>query len=54
MREIMRNYALLTLRRGVNVQEGQLVHISAPLWAADFAHLLMEEALKLGARDVFI
>lgn len=54
MSEIMRNYALLTLRRGVNVQKGQLVRISAPLWAADFAHLLMEEALKLGARDVFI
>ena len=50
----IRNYALLALMRGVNVQQGQTLVISAPLWTADFAHLLMEEAYKLGAKDVII
>ena len=48
------NYAHLALERGVNVQKGQILVISAPLWTADFAHLLMEEAYKLGAKDVII
>lgn len=50
----IRNYALLALMRGVNVQKGQTLVISAPLWTADFAHMLMEEAYKLGAKDVII
>ena len=37
----IRNYALLALMRGVNVQKGQTLVISAPLWTADFAHMLM-------------
>ena len=48
------NYARLALMRGVNLQKGQILVISAPLWTADFAHLLMEEAFALGARDVVI
>lgn len=48
------NYARLALMRGVSLQEGQILVISAPLWTADFAHLLMEEAFRLGARDVVI
>ena len=35
------NYARLALMRGVNLQKGQILVISAPLWTADFAHLLM-------------
>lgn len=50
----IRNYALLALERGVNIQKGQTLVITAPLWAADFAHLLMEEAYKLGAKEVII
>ena len=50
----IRNYALLALERGVNIQKGQTLVITAPLWTADFAHLLMEEAYKLGAKDVII
>lgn len=48
------NYAKLALMRGVNLQKGQILVISAPLWTSDFAHLLMEEAFKLGAKDVVI
>ena len=48
------NYARLALMRGVNLQKGQILVISAPLWTADFSHLLMEEAFALGARDVVI
>lgn len=48
------NYARLALLRGVNLQKGQILVVSAPLWTADFAHLLMEEAFRLGAKDVII
>lgn len=50
----IRNYAHLALERGVNIQKGQTLVISVPLWASDFAHMLMEEAYKLGAKDVII
>lgn len=51
---IMVNYAQLALRCGVNIQKGQTLVITGPIWTADFAHLLMEEAYKLGAKDVII
>ena len=49
MDQICRNYAELVLKRGVNIQPGQVLVIDSPMWAADFDHLLMEEAFKLGA-----
>ena len=50
----IRNYAALTLHRGVNLQPGQILVIDTPLWTADFCHILMEEAFGFGARDVVI
>lgn len=54
MDQICRNYAELVLKRGVNIQPGQVLVIDSPMWAADFDHLLMEEAFKLGAKDTII
>ena len=54
MKKLVRNYAALTLRRGVNLQPGQILVVDTPLWTADFCHLLMEEAYALGARDVIV
>ena len=42
MDQICRNYAELVLKRGVNIQPGQVLVIDSPMWAADFDHLLME------------
>ena len=54
MEKLIRNYAALTLQRGINLQPGQTLVIDTPLWTADFCHLLMEEAYALGAHDVVI
>ena len=51
---IMVNYAQLALKCGVNIQKGQTLVITGPIWTADFAHLVMEEAFRLGAKDVII
>ena len=49
---IMVNYARLALECGVNILKGQPLVITGPIWTADFAHLLMEEAYKLGAKTM--
>lgn len=54
MKSKILNYADLVLKRGVNLQPGQILVIDAPIWAADFCHLLMEQAYRLGARDIVI
>lgn len=38
MDQICRNYAELVLKRGVNIQPGQVLVIDSPMWAADFDH----------------
>ena len=50
----IRRYVELTLMRGVNLQKGQILVIDTPLWTAEFCHLLMEEAYRMGAADVII
>ena len=54
MATIRENYARLVLTRGVNLQKDQILVIDAPIWTSDFVHLLLEEAYKLGAKDVVI
>jgi aminopeptidase len=50
--ELRRDYAKVVVKAGVDVQPGQLVHISCPVQIADFAVLVAEEAFKAGAKDV--
>lgn len=44
-------YARLLLT-ALNLQKGQLLCLSADVAAADFAHIVVEEAYRMGARDV--
>ena len=49
---LMRKYARLTVRCGVNVQKGQGVIINISVDQAEFAKLLTDEAYKAGAKWV--
>lgn len=51
---ILRKYANLAVRSGVNIQPGQLLVISSPIHCADFVHLCVEEAYKAGAEEVIV
>ncbi len=50
---ILKNYAKLIARMGVNVQKGQDVLITADIEQADFVLLVAEECYRAGARRVF-
>ena len=50
----VRAYAELMVKRGVNLQPGQLLMLSAPVEAAGFAHTVMEVAWEAGAKDVLV
>lgn len=52
--QILQKYANLVVKKGVNVQKGQPVFITAPVEGADFARLLVEQAYKAGANDVHV
>ncbi len=54
MKNRILNYIDLVLKRGVNLQPGQILVVDTPIWAADFCHLLMEKAYALGAKDIVI
>ncbi len=47
-------YAQLAIRTGVNLKEGQLLVVNAPIECADFARRLAREAYAAGAKDVTI
>ena len=51
---ILREYARLIIRRGVNVQKGQEVMIYAELDQPEFVKLLVEEAYKAKAKKVVV
>ncbi|MDE6583945.1 MAG: aminopeptidase, partial [Anaeroplasmataceae bacterium] len=52
--EILRNYAKLVVKTGVNVQEGQDVVISSSVDDAYFVKYVVEEAYLAGAREVVV
>jgi len=52
--EILKKYAALVIRVGVNLQEDQPLVIHAPISCADFVHALTEEAYAAGAYDVAV
>ncbi len=49
---ILRNYARLIVRSGINVVPGQEVSIAAPVEQPDFAEMLTEECYLAGAGEV--
>ncbi len=54
MEELLNKYAELVVRTGVNIQQGQLLVLNAPIECSDFARRVAEAAFKTGARDVKI
>ena len=52
-KSVLRAYANLIVRRGVNVQKGQEVMIYADLDQPEFVQMVVEEAYKAGASKVF-
>ena len=52
--ELLREYARLAVRMGVNLQKGQKLVIRAEVDAAPFVRLLGEEAYAAGAPDVIV
>lgn len=53
-KKILDNYALLTLKIGVNLQKGQGLEIVCPIERADVAHALALKGYELGAKIVNI
>lgn len=47
-------YAILALRTGVNLQEGQALMIRATIESADFVRIVVRKAYELGAKDVHV
>ncbi|WP_240376414.1 aminopeptidase [Bacillus piscicola] len=50
----LENYATLALKKGVNIQKGQTLFISAPLTAASFIRVLAKIAYTAGAKQVYV
>ncbi|MFC4620519.1 aminopeptidase [Camelliibacillus cellulosilyticus] len=48
----LENYAELAIKNGVNIQAGQDLVISAPIFAADFVRQLTKKAYQAGAKTV--
>ena len=52
--DVLKQYAALVIRIGVNLQSDQLLVIHAPIGCADFVHALSAEAFSAGAHDVIV
>ncbi len=50
----LKKYAELTVRAGLNIQEGQILVINAHLEAADFTREVVREAYRQGAKRVHV
>ena len=51
---VLREYAKLIVRRGINVQKGQTVLVYAGLDQPEFVQLVVEEAYKAKAKEVIV
>ena len=52
--ELLKKYARLVVRVGVNLQDDQILVINSPLECAEFARLIAAEAFEAGAHDVVV
>ncbi len=53
-KSILRNYAKLIAKMGINVQKGQEVFVTAGLDQPEFVQMVVEECYKLGAKSVVV
>lgn len=51
---ILKQYARLIVRKGVNLQKGQIAVVSAQPDQPDFVYMVVEEAYRAGASRVFV
>lgn len=54
MENLLKKYAELVVRKGINIQPGKLLVVNAPVSSSDFACAIAEEAYKAGAKDVIL
>ncbi|MEQ8197973.1 MAG: aminopeptidase [Clostridiaceae bacterium] len=54
MEKLLKKYALLAVKTGVNINSGDILVINSPVECASFARLIAEEAYKQGAKQVVI
>jgi len=52
--DMLQKYAALIVEKGVNVQRGKPVFITAPIEGADFTRLVVREAYARGANNVYV
>lgn len=52
--EMLRKYARLVVRTGINIQDKQQLLINSPLECASFARMMAEEAYEAGAINVIV
>ena len=53
-KKMLRKYANLLVERGVNVQKDQVVIVNGPVECPEIVEMLVEEAYKKGAKEVFV
>lgn len=54
LRSLMRDYARLLIRSGINLRKGMRLAITCPVECADFARLCAAEAYEAGCREVLL
>jgi aminopeptidase len=54
MDDLIKKYARLLVKIGVNLQEGQLLVVNTPIECAEFARAIAEAAYQAGGRDVVL
>jgi aminopeptidase len=52
--KLLRKFANLAVKVGVNIKEGQLLVVNAPVECYDFVRLIVEEAYKAKAGNVVV
>ncbi len=53
-RSVLRNFAVLTVKKGLNVQPGQEVWITCQIDQPEFVNMVVEECYRAGARKVVV
>ncbi len=54
LKKLMKDYAELVVRAGINIQKGQRLSITCPVECADFARLCAAAAYEAGCREVLM
>lgn len=52
--DLLRKYARLSVSIGVNVQPNQILVIKSPVECANFTRMIVDEAYKIGAKEVVV